>query len=105
MTVQECGKGSQAEVSVRFTTAGTPLAVRHDGRAWAVAAEPVHWYGRCNWWERDGSAARGTGDLINVEYWQLQVRLTASSALRTFTIRREPRGEEWVLESILDCAA
>ena len=31
-------------VQVRFTAAGTPLAVRYDGRIWAVAAEPVHWF-------------------------------------------------------------
>jgi hypothetical protein len=28
-------------VDVRFTAAGTPLAVRHEGRLWAVAADPV----------------------------------------------------------------
>jgi len=33
-------------VEVRFTPAGTPLAVRYDGRIWEVAAEPVHWFTR-----------------------------------------------------------
>jgi hypothetical protein len=47
-------------VDVRFTPAGTPLAVRHEGRIWAVAAEPVHWFDRDAWWDirRDGRAAK-----------------------------------------------
>ena len=105
MTAQVSPTADAAEVSVRFTTAGFPLAVRHDGRVWAVAADPVHWYSRCSWWERGGSAARGTGDLVNVEYWQVQVRLSASASLRTFTLRREPGSNQWLLESIPDSVA
>ena len=104
MTVT-AGEAAEPVVAVRFTTAGAPLAVRHEGRVWAVAAEPVHWLARRNWWEQGGSAVRGSGDLVSVEYWQVQVRLTASAALRTFTLRREPRSDEWILESILDIAA
>lgn len=96
---------AMGSVAVRFTTAGIPLAVRHEGRVWAVAADPVHWFTRCSWWDQEGSAARGSGDLVSVEYWQVQVRLTASSALRTFTLRRDPRSDEWVLENILESVA
>ncbi|WP_406636948.1 hypothetical protein [Pseudarthrobacter quantipunctorum] len=35
-----------ASVDVRFTTAGTPLAVRYNERIWAVTEEPVHWFTR-----------------------------------------------------------
>lgn len=91
---------TMGSVEVRFTTAGIPLAVRHEGRVWAVAADPVRWFTLWSWWDQDGSAARDTGELVSVEYWQVQVRLTATSALRTFTMRREPRNDEWVLESI-----
>lgn len=31
-------------VDVRFTPAGNPLAVRYNGRIWAVMADPVHWF-------------------------------------------------------------
>jgi hypothetical protein len=90
-------------VDVRFTPAGTPLAVRHKGRIWAVAAEPVHWFDRDAWWDTRRTAAVGSGDLVSVEYWQVQVRLGASSsALRTFTLRRNPLATRWLLESISD---
>ena len=90
------------EVDVRFTPAGTPLAVRVDGRIWAVAADPVHWFTRDAWWNTRRSAAVGSGDLVSVEFWQLQVRLGSNSALRTFTLRREPLSTQWLLESISD---
>ena len=89
-------------VDVRFTPAGTPLAVRHDGRIWAVAADPVHWFARDAWWDTRRDAAVGSGDLVSIEYWQVQVRLGSSSALRTFTLRRNPLSAQWLLESISD---
>ena len=44
MTITPEAPTLNAPVDVRFTAAGTPLAVRYDGRIWAVAAEPVHWF-------------------------------------------------------------
>ena len=90
-------------VDVRFTPAGTPLAVRHEGRIWAVAADPVHWFDRDSWWNTRRTAPVGSGDLVSVEYWRVQVRLGASSsALRTFTLRRNPLTTQWLLETISD---
>jgi hypothetical protein len=89
-------------VDVRFTPAGTPLAVRHEGRIWAVAAEPVHWFNRDAWWDTRRTAAVGSGDLVSIEYWRVQVRLGSNSALRTFTLRRNPLATRWLLESISD---
>jgi hypothetical protein len=91
-----------ANVDVRFTAAGTPLAVRHEGRIWAVAADPVRWFARDAWWDTRRTAAVGSGDLVSVELWQLQVRLGSNSALRTFTLRRDPLSTQWLLESISD---
>lgn len=90
------------DVDVRFTPAGTPLAVRFDGRIWAVAADPVHWFTRDAWWNTGRSAALGSGDLVSIEYWRVQVRLGSNSALRTFTLRRNPLSAQWLLESISD---
>jgi hypothetical protein len=56
-------------VDVRFTAAGTPLAVRHEGRIWAVAADPVRWFTRDAWWETLRSAPLGAGNLVDIEYW------------------------------------
>jgi hypothetical protein len=90
-------------VDVRFTAAGAPLAIRYDGRVWAVAAEPVHWFTRDSWWDTRNTAAVGSGDLVSIEHWRVQVRLgTSASALRTFELRRDPLSEQWLLESIND---
>jgi hypothetical protein len=89
-------------VDVRFTPAGTPLAVRHEGRVWAVAADPVHWFARDSWWDTRRTAAVGSGDLVSVEYWRVQVRPGPNSALRSFTLRRNPLSTRWLLENITD---
>jgi hypothetical protein len=89
-------------VDVRFTPAGNPLAVRHEGRIWAVAAEPVHWFDRDAWWDTRRTAPVGSGDLVSIEYWRVQVRLGSNSALRTFTLRRNPLTTRWLLETISD---
>ena len=98
-------KPLDAPVEVRFTAKGVPLAVRHDGRIWAVAAEPVHWFTRADWWNTTKRAPVGCGDLISVEHWQVQVRLTSTSALRTFELRRDPLSEQWLLAGISDTGA
>ncbi|MFF1385737.1 hypothetical protein ACFVWT_19470 [Arthrobacter sp. NPDC058288] len=89
-------------MDVRFTAKGTPLAVRHDGRVWAVAAEPVHWFIRDSWWETRRSVPVGIGNVVDIEHWQVQVRLSTNSALRTFDLRRDPLSDQWLLESITD---
>jgi hypothetical protein len=98
-------KPLEVPVQVRFTAAGTPLAVRYDGRIWAVAAEPVHWFTRSEWWNTATRAPVGCGDLVGVEHWQVQVRLTSASALRTFVLRRDALSEQWLLASITDIGA
>lgn len=89
-------------VDVRFTAKGTPLAVRYDGRIWAVAAEPVHWFARDSWWESRRSVPVGIGNVVDIEHWRVQVRLGTNSALRTFKLRLDPLSEQWLLESISD---
>ncbi|WP_285244222.1 hypothetical protein [Pseudarthrobacter sp. fls2-241-R2A-127] len=94
-----------APVQVRFTAKGIPLAVRYEGRIWAVAADPVRWFTRADWWNTAKRAAFGCGDLVTVEHWQVQVRLTSTSALRTFELRRDPLSEQWLLGAITDAGA
>lgn len=87
-------------VDVRFTAAGTPLAVRYDGRMWAVAAEPVHWFSRDSWWNTRRSAPVGAGNIVDIEFWRVQVKLSSNATLRTFLLRRDPVATQWLLESI-----
>ncbi len=89
-------------VDVRFTPAGNPLAVRYNGRIWAVMADPVHWFTRDSWWDTMRSVPVGIGNVVDIEHLRVQVGLTANSALRTFTLRRDPLSSQWLLESITD---
>lgn len=68
----------------------------------AVAAEPVHWFTRDSWWDTRRTAPVGVGNLVDVEYWRVQVRLSSNAALRTFTLRRCPLANGWLLQSIDD---
>lgn len=104
MTASQNAPAASTPVQVRFTAAGRPLAVRYQDQVWAVAADPFHWFTRSDWWKQGHSATRGSGDLVSVEFWRVQVRLTASASLRTFTLRREPSSDTWVLDEISDAA-
>jgi hypothetical protein len=90
-------------VQVRTDPAGKPIAIRHDGRIWIVDpdTDSQHWFGRDAWWNTRRTAAVGSGDMVSIEYWRVQV-LGSNSALRTFTLRREPLSSQWLLESITD---
>ena len=92
------------DFQVRTDPAGKPLAIRYDGGIWIVDpdTDTQHWYGRDAWWDTRRTAAVGSGDMVSIEYWRVQVRLGSDSALRTFTIRREPLAAQWLLESIDD---
>lgn len=91
MTAKASEPVLDAPVDVRFTAKGIPLAVRYDGRVWPVVADPVQWYGRRSWWAEALRAPLGSGDLVSVEHWRVQVRLGSSaSALRTFELHRDP---------------
>jgi hypothetical protein len=92
-------------VDVRFTKAGTPLAVRYRRQIWAVdpTLDTAHWFTRDSWWDTRRSIPVGVGNVIDIEHWRVQVRLGGSdSQLRTFELRREPLDEQWVLEAITD---
>jgi hypothetical protein len=90
------------DLEVRTGPTGKPLAIRHDGQIWLVdpATDSQHWFARDAWWNTRRTAAVGTGDVVSVEYWQVQARLGSSSALRTFTLRRDPLATQWLLESV-----
>ena len=79
-----------------------PLAVRYNSRAWAVMAEPVHRFIRDAWCDTRRTAAVGSGDMVSIEFWRVQVGLASNSALRTFTLRRDPLSSQWLLESMAD---
>lgn len=93
---------ARRDLQVRTDPAGQPLAIRHDGQIWLVDpdADARHWFGRDAWWDTRRTAAVGSGDLVSIEYWQVQVRAGARSALRTATLRRDPLSAHWLLDNI-----
>ncbi|HEY1155070.1 MAG TPA: hypothetical protein VGE95_02090 [Arthrobacter sp.] len=108
MTITHEAPTRNTPVDVRFTAAGTPLAIRYDGRIWAVdpTLDTAHWFTRDSWWETRSSAPRGIGNVVDVEHWRVQVSSGRSdSPLRTFELRREPLSEQWLLEAISDDGA
>ncbi|MCO4273832.1 hypothetical protein NG701_05205 [Pseudarthrobacter sp. HLT3-5] len=105
MTITHEAPTQTTDVQVRLDPSGNPLAIRHDGRIWLVdpATDSQHWYGRDAWWDTRRTAAKGSGDLVSVEYWRVQARIPGTdAALRTFTLRRQPLATQWLLESIDD---
>jgi hypothetical protein len=103
MTLMPEAPARTHDFQVRTDPAGKPLAIRYDGRIWIVDPETdtQHWYGRDAWWDTRRTAAVGSGDMVSIEYWRVQV-LGTNSALRTFTLRREPLATQWSLESVTD---
>lgn len=105
MTVSPEAPTRTHDFQVRTDAAGQPLTVRHDGRIWIVdpATDYQHWFTRDAWWDTSNTASVGSGDLVSIEHWRVQVRLgTSASALRIFELRRDPLSEQWLLESITD---
>lgn len=88
-------------VAVRITTDGIPLSFKTAGRTWHVAADPVRWYERINWWEGSPRMPRGGDRRIDTEIWQLQARLgrNTRSPLVTFVLARNQETGEWTLRS------
>lgn len=105
MTLAPVTPTQTPDLQVRTDPTGKPLAVRHDGTIWLVdpATDSQHWFARDAWWNTPRTAAVGSGDLVSIEYWRVQARPGASdSALRTFTLRRNPLSAQWLLESLSD---
>lgn len=104
MTLAPVAPTQTRDLQVRTDPAGKPLAIRHDGRIWLVdpGTESQHWFGGDAWRDTRRTAVAGSGSLVGVECCRVQVRLGSTSALRTFTLRREPLSTQWLLENISD---
>lgn len=93
-------------VVVKTGPDGHPLAVVRGGREWVVGARPVRWFERVKWWEAERRMPRGLSR-VDVEVWQLQVRLgrNTDSALTTMELIRDGLGGGWRLrEAVADAA-
>lgn len=88
-------------VSVTTDSAGVPVYLIWGGRQWSVAAEPVRWFERVSWWERERRFPLGGDKSIDLEIWQVQARLgrNPQNALTTFELIRERNGAGWSIRS------
>ena len=104
MTATTEAPAQTRDLQVRTDPTGNPVAIRHDGRIWLVDPDTAsrHWYGRDTWPDTRRTAAAGSGDAVSIEYWRVQVRTGSTSALRTFTLSRNPHSAQWLLENISD---
>ncbi|MFF2243738.1 hypothetical protein ACFVTM_06105 [Arthrobacter sp. NPDC058130] len=104
MSISTDAPAMTQNVQVRTDPTGKPLAIRHNGQIWLVDpdTESQHQPGAdaCRTTRRAASV-RG-GELDTIESWRVQARLGSTSALRTFTLRREPLSNQWGLENISD---
>ena len=90
-------------VEVVCSPAGQPLRLVWSGRTSKVAADPVRWYERRNWWDEEARAERGRGPgLVDSEIWRVQARLTPRSPLRTLDLSHDISSGRWRLIRIHD---
>ncbi|MCC3265217.1 DUF6504 family protein [Arthrobacter gengyunqii] len=90
-------------IEVVCSPAGQPLRLVHGGHTYKVAADPVRWYERRNWWDEEARAERGRGPgLVDSEIWRVQARLTPRSPLRTLDLSHDISSDRWRLIRIHD---
>lgn len=96
---------SLADVAVRTSPDGVPLAVHRNGREWIVGAEPVRWYERLEWWKQSQRMPKGTGR-VDVQVWRLQVRLgrNVRSELVTMELECDAQEGRWRMREPLSMA-
>lgn len=87
-------------VVVRTDHEGVPAELEIGGHSWHVAEEPMRWFERTKWWERQSRMPRGQG-LIDVEVWRVQARIARNpmSELATLDLERDQYGGGWSLRT------
>jgi len=90
-------------VNVACSAAGLPLRLEWRGHMYRLAAEPLRWYERRNWWAEEARAQNGRGaGLVDHEIWRVQARLTPQSDIRTFDLSHQVGTDRWRLIRIHD---
>ncbi|BBE24093.1 hypothetical protein MN0502_29760 [Arthrobacter sp. MN05-02] len=81
--------------SVRFTPAGTPLALRWRGSIWQVVGEPVPWRASA---DRSVAASPAPGaDGATPRSWRFRAQTGPASPVLDFAIGLDDRRGEWRL--------
>lgn len=62
-----------------------------------MAADPVRWYERINWWQEFKRYPRHNPPRIDVEVWRVQARLGRRGELVTFDLIHSSERTAWTL--------
>ena len=93
-------------IEVVQTAAGLPLRLVWRGIRYTLAADPVRWYERRNWWDEVTRAAPGAGaGLVDREIWRVQVRRDGgadSTAMLTLDLVKYLPAGRWRIIKIHD---
>lgn len=73
------------------------MRFEYQGRTWRVAADPVRWYERIEWWREFKRYPRENAPRIDLEVWRVQARLGRGGELVTFDLIRDPDRAAWLL--------
>lgn len=61
-------------VTVQCSPVGTPQQLLWHGQWWTVAPDPLCWYERQPWWEREVRMPPGEGiGKVDIRIWRLQI--------------------------------
>lgn len=62
-------------ITVECPPGGTPVRLWWRGECWSVGPEPLCWYERRPWWERETRVPPGEGvGVVDTRIWRLQVK-------------------------------
>ncbi|WP_051388995.1 DUF6504 family protein [Arthrobacter sp. 35W] len=92
-----------ASVEVELSAEGLPLRLAWQGGSYELGADPVRWYERRSWWEKELRAPLGHGPgLVDHEIWRVQARLDGKGELYTFDLSRHVGSGRWRMIRIHD---
>ncbi|GAA1338313.1 hypothetical protein GCM10009611_05640 [Arthrobacter roseus] len=90
-------------VEVVCAPSGRPLELQWRGHSYQMAAEPLRWYERRNWWAEETRAEIGRGaGLVDHEIWRVQARINKASQILTLDISRQINTGNWRIIRIHD---
>ncbi len=90
-------------VEVACTPSGVPLRLLWRGHNYQMAAEPLRWYERRNWWAEEARAEMGRGaGLVDHEIWRIQARINETSQILTLDLSKQTGTQNWRIIRIHD---
>lgn len=88
-------------VRVQRSDDGAPLRLLWREQWWDIAVEPLYWFERRPWWEREKRMPPGAGaGLVDSQIWRFQICCDAQ--WRTLDVVQQQPGNRWRVIKIYD---